>query len=271
MGLNGATGFFFQTFGVLFAVLQLISGFTMYQQCMKATPNQTVETIAGILKVTLAFGLLAFGFSCRHIHVGLPPDTMVDAKALVIAIESFVIINFFMTLFCHCAARRFTWDSPSTDAKKMSPMFFAIAQTVLSIVLIGLLAAEAQDLTGQTENDSQQVAKVGLNDAGLYMLLFGLIFAVFEAAAGFTMIEQMTKKLAGSSANLVFVTNKVALAIGLLAMGFACRHIYLGLKNGAPDGASDHNVQLVHAIESFLIINFFLTWAIQWRSVAVDW
>jgi len=148
--------------------------------------------------------------------------------------------------------------------------FFAITQTVLAIILIGLLAAAMQRYTDRGAHPTA----VGLNAAGVWMMGFGLIFAVFEAIAGFTMIEQMTKRLKGATVTTVIVTNKVAEAIGFLALGFACRHIYLGMTRGNDGGehsADEGDVALIHAIEAFLIINGFVTWAIQSCSSRVAW
>jgi hypothetical protein len=259
-------------FGVLFAVLQAMAGLTMYQQCTRLAVGQNVETVLATLKVALAFGILAFGFACRHIYLGVPTEASRDATALVIAIESFIIINFILTLFCHYEARKHAWEALPENReaieKKQKPTAFGIVQTVLAIILFGLLAAEAQALTADSESNPR---RVGLNAAGVWMLGFGLIFAVFEAIAGFTMIEQMTKKLHGSSPNAVLVTNKVAVAVGFLAMGFACRHIHLFLKFGAPSESPEESVRLVHAIEAFLIINAFVSWFIQMGASKVEW
>jgi hypothetical protein len=259
---------------MLFAVLQLMSGFTMYQQCMRQAPLQNYETVSSLLKITLAFGLLAFGFACRHIYLGAPVGFMRDVFALVIAVESFVIINFFITLWCHLTACHFDWCSlPDERTYTKSPLLFAIVQTVLAIILIGLIAGALQRFTER----GGDMNAVGFNAAGLWMAGFGIIFAVFEAIAGISMLEVAIKKLRGATVTTVIVTNKVAEAIGFLAMGFACRHIYLGMRDGvygnddAPSRPDDDDVSLVHAIEAFLIINCFVTWAIQSCSSKLAW
>jgi len=257
-------------FGVMFAVLLAMSGFTMYQQVMRKAPYQNEETVSALLRVTLAFGVLAFGFSCRSIYIGLPDGVQHDQRALYTAIQAWVIIDFFLALFVHWDVRFHDWSSGVLVAGNLNSGVFSLLQLVFGIVLIGLLAAEMQNYTGQGTNPDP--AKVGLNGAGMYMVGFGLIFAVFETAAGFAMLERAFASIkALGSANAVFVTNKVALAIGVLAMGFACRHINLFIRDGAPAGADSSSVQLVHTIESFIIINWFLTWALQACSARVDW
>jgi len=264
---------FLDVFGVMFAVLQAMTGFTMYQQMMKMAPVQNEETVSALLRITLAFGVIAFGFACRNIYVGLPLDTTHFASALMIAIEAWVIINFLITLFVH-------WDVQTTPTYVWvceqhvcngRPIVYGVLQLIFGLILIGLLAAEMHHYT---DLSPPSLGSVGLNGvAGFYMLLFGLIFAVFETVAGLAMIERAFEfvRLRSPSANAVFVTNKVALAIGVLAMGFACRHITLWLEDRRPQGADSSSVALVHAIEAFLIINFFLTWALQATSGLVDW
>jgi hypothetical protein len=189
----------------------------------------------------------------------------------MLAILSFVIINFFITLFVHYDVQRthtYIWACEQ-QVSTIRPIIYGLLQLIFGIVLIGLLAAEMHHYT-----NSGSLGAVGLNGlAGFYMMLFGLIFAVLEAAAGLAMLERAFEfcRLRSPSANAVFVTNKVALAIGVLAMGFACRHIDLWLEDRRPQGADDSSVALVHAIEAFLIINFFLTWALQATSGLVDW
>jgi hypothetical protein len=244
-----------------------MAGLTMYQQCTRQTPHQTCETVSAILKVTLAFGILAFGFACRHIYLGLPPNATPAYSALVIALEAFVIINFFITLFCHFDSGKYDWDSLPCEHKRKrtcKPLIPGVIQVILGIILMALLAAETQDLTA---DPNAAPGTFGLNDAGSYMMAFGLIFCVVELIAGFTMLEHTIKRLRVGSANPIVVTNKVATAIGLLAMGLACRHISLG----EPDGANDNNMRLVHAIEAFLIINAFVTWFIQMGSGSLEW
>jgi len=275
LGLNGEAGVFLDTFGVLFAVLGLVAGFTMFQQSSRGRANQTEEAIAAVLKVTLAFGVLAFAFSCWHIHLGLPPQVDPRGKPLMIAIESVIIIDFFLTFFCYINVRNSPndWACAVIDAEnvenKLPSAPLGILETVFAIILVGLLAGEMQRLTENTS--TMNLSSVGLNNAGLYMMGFGLIFAVFQAAAGFTKLEQMSGVFKGASANLVFVTSKVAVAIGVLAFGFACRHINLDLKNGTPQGATSSDMALVHAIESFLIINFLLAAAVELCSDHVAW
>jgi len=261
--------------------LQMMSGLTMYQHCVRQNPAMTEETVAAVLRVTLAFGVLAFGFACWHIYLSTHHTedmtgavASIEGKSLLVAIESWVIINFFITFFSHIHVRHHAADwageaqQQTEDKMGFSGAPFAILNTVFGIILIGLLAAETQDLTAAPNMDTNAV---GLNAAGTYMLGFGLIFAVFQTGAGFTMLEAVTGLFKGTGANLVFATNKVALAIGVLAMGFACRHINLFIRDGAPPGASANNVALVHAIESFLIINFFIAWAIQALSTKTAW
>jgi len=271
LGLNGVTGEFMDMFGVLFAVLQMMTAITLYQQCAKENLSQSEETLSAVLRIALAFGLLAFGFACRHIYLGMDTAAGVHAAATIVAIESWIIINFFVTLFIHLDVRHHDWSVPERAKSEGSTALGLVCgaiQASLAIILIGLLAAELQVYTGSSDPDA---GHIGLNDAGLYMIGFGLIFAVFEAAAGFTMLERKISAFSGTTANAVFVTNKVALAIGWLAMGFACRHINLTLRDATPSGADSSSVALVHAIESFLIINFFVTWGIQFRSDKIDW
>jgi hypothetical protein len=272
-GVNGFTGTMLDIFGVMFAVLQVVTGWTMYQQMMRMAPVQNEETVSALLRITLAFGVIAFGFACRSIFVGLPADVTHFSRALMIAIQAFVIINFIVTLFVHLdvvTTPTYIWICEQ-EVCNGKPIVYGCLQLCFAIVLIGLLAAEMQNFTSQQHPD---LGSVGLNGvAGFYMMLFGLIFAVLEAAAGFAMIERAFEfvRLRRPSANAVYVTNKVALAIGVLAMGFACRHIDLFLEDHRLGNPSATSIAIVHSIESFLIINFFLTWALQATSHLVDW
>jgi hypothetical protein len=247
-------------FAIMFAVLQASSGLTMMQQCAPAAPGQMGEVVPALLKVVNAFGVIAFGFACRSIYVtssASPPP-----PAHLVAIESFIIINFLYSLLCSysCTHGVLVWESENTvSGKQMSGAIFGGLQTVFAIVLMGLLAGLIQKLTS-ADGDA---AKVNLNAAGNWMVMFGLLFSVFELFAGFTMLEHGSKKLAGLGPSDVSVSNKVACAIGALAMGFACRHINLFDRK---ESAGGENTPLVHAIESFIIINFFLTWAIDWLT-----
>jgi len=85
------------------------------------------------------------------------------------------------------------------------------------------------------------------------------------------MLESGTKKLGGLNPSSVSVVNKVALALGALAFGFACRHINIHRRRG--EGADAPREGLVHAIEAFIIINFFLTWLIDILCVRgrIEW
>ena len=185
----------------------------------------------------------------------------------MIAIQSFVIINFFVCVFlsyltssgCLCWAH----EHP-VEGKRMSGVAPGAAHLVFSIVLFGLLAGFFEKLTG----DDVASAQASMNSAGIFMIVFGLLFAVLEFFAGLTMFERGLKKMAQLDAATVSTTSKVALAIGALAFGFACRHINLGL-----DAAQGSETPLIHAIESFIIINFFLTWLVDVLAVKgkIEW
>jgi len=252
-------------FAILFAVLQGISGIAMIQQCGSHAPGQMGETVPALLKVVNSFGVIAFGFSCRSIY--LSSQSSPAPPAHLIAIESFVIINFFFGLFLAYASvyNHLNWDNNNTtEGKRHSGHIFGGLQVVFSIVLFGLLAAVFQGLTAQETGTVSS-----LNAAGVYMVWFGLLFSVLQFFAGLTMHEIGSKKLGGLNPSSVLVTNKVALAVGALAFGFACRHINLFDRKGS----SGSDVPLVHAIESFIIINFFLTWLIDILSVKgkIEW
>lgn len=261
----GASDNYFMCFAILFAVLQAISGLAMLQQCGHRTPGQPSETVHALLKVAIAFGLIAFGFACRSIYLSTHGEQ--PAPALFVAIQSFVIINFFVTLFlayftssgCLC----WKHDSPATEGKRSKGMMFGVAQFVFSVVLFGLLAGMYAKLTGEDEG-----AIKSLNAAGDFVMAFGLLFAVLEFFSGVTMIESSLKKFHELDVGTVATTSKVTLAVGALAFGFACRHINLGI-----DAATGSETPLVHAIESFIIINFFLTWLIDALSVRgkIEW
>jgi len=187
----------------------------------------------------------------------------------VIAIESFIIINFIYALFTAWATHHghLNWDNENTvQGKQHKGHLFGVLQAIFAIVLFGLLAALIEDLTSANGD----ATKVGLNAAGPWMVMFGLLFAVFEVFAGFTILEHGSKKMPGLSPASVMVTNKVAWAIGALAFGFACRHINLGERKDMPSG--DHT-PLVHAIESFIIINFFLTAGVELLALwgRIEW
>jgi len=242
-------------FAILFAVLQAITGLVMMQMLGMGAPGQAGETVLGLLKVTNSFGVLAFGFACRDIYV--TSQATPAASPHLIAIQAFVIINFFYSLLLSLKTAHgiFVWEqmaAPGTP-KKAGPAVGGV-QLVFSIVLFGLIAGLLENITGEGGNTSAN----GLNRAGSWMVLFGLLFSVLEFFGGLTMLTlSKATLLDGSVANVV---NKVTLAFGALAMGFACRHINLGIRDGPPSGAGADKTALVHAIESFIIINFFLTW-----------
>jgi len=157
------------------------------------------------------------------------------------------------------------WDNYNTTiGKRTKGLIFGVLQLIFSIILFGMLAGLLQGLTG---NDPDSYNSI--NIAGKYMIWFGLLFAVFEFFAGCTMLESGTKKLGGLNPSSVSVVNKVALALGALAFGFACRHINIHERTGQ----EGPRTPLVHAIESFIIINFFLTWLIDFLCVRgkIEW
>jgi hypothetical protein len=253
----------------MFAVLQAVSGVAMIQQCGYGAPGQMPETVHALLKVVIAFGVIAFGFACRSIYLTRSRDDRPEsgASAHLIAIQSFVIINFIVSLYLNYASSHgvLNWDNYNTTiGKRTKGMIFGVLQLIFSIVLFGLLAGLLQGLTANESESTQSI-----NAAGKYMVWFGLLFAVLEFFAGCTMLESGTKKLSGLNPSSVSVTNKVTFAIGALAFGFACRHINLYQRFGR-EGARQ---PLVHAIESFIIINFFLTWFIDVLCVKgkIEW
>lgn len=261
--VTGADNYFL-CFAILFGVLQGISGVAMLQQCGHIAPGQAPETVHALLKVAIAFGLVAFGFSCRSIYLSTHGGTF--GSPHMVAIQSFVIINFIVTVFlswmtssgCLC------WhhDHPF-EGKRTKGIAFGVAHVVFSIVLFGLLAGLIEKTTGGDEG-----ALKSLNNAGMYLVMFGLLFSVLEFFAGITMIQSGTKKFHELDASTVATVSKVTLAIGALAFGFACRHINLGIHT-----AGGSETPLVHAIESFIIINFFLTWLVDVLAVKgkIEW
>jgi len=249
-------------------VLQAMSGWAMIQQSGNGAPGQLPETIHGLLKVVLAAGAIACGFAIRNIYLHNHIGTT-DTSAHLAAIEAFVIISFIVTCYLTYASDQgmLDWQNMNTSiGGRVSGFIFGILQLIFSIVLFALLAALLQGLTA---NDSNYTTSI--NSAGKYMVWFGLLFSVLEFFAGCTMMESSTKKLSGVNPSSVSIVNKVTLAAAWLAFGFACRHIniweqYYGPYEG-PKGS------LVHAIESFIIINFFLSLAIDILCVKgrIEW
>jgi hypothetical protein len=226
------------------------------------------ETVHALLKVVIAFGIVAFGFACRSIHTSRRTSFGLFPDPLLVAIQSFVIINFIVSLFLSYASSsgKLSWDNYNTTVGERAKGFiFGILQLIFSIVLFGLLAGLLQGLTA---NDREYTESI--NVAGKYMVWFGMLFAVLEFFAGCTMLESGTKKLSGLNPSSVSVINKVTLAIGALAFGFTCRHINLHERFEKQEGPKE---PLVHAIESFIILNFLLTWAIDWLCVRgkIEW
>lgn len=260
-----ATTEIFITFAIMFAVLQAVSGVAMIQQCGYSAPGQLPETVHALLKVVVAFGIVAFGFACRSIYVSTHGTPW--ASAHLISIQSFVIINFLVSLYLTYASAHgiLNWDNYNTTIGSRAKGFiFGILQLIMSIVLFGLLAGLLQGLTANEYESTDSI-----NAAGKYMVFFGLLFAVLEFFAGCTMLESGTKKLGGLNPSSVSATNKVTLAIGVLAFGFACRHINLYERRGYEGPRSP----LVHAIEAFIILNFILTWIIDILCVKgkIEW
>jgi len=264
MKMSSSTGVLIN-FAIMFAVLQGISGVSMIQQCGNGAPGQLGETVHGLLKVVNSFGFIAFGFACWSIYI-TTHSPMAAASPHLIAIQSFVIINFIFCLYLSYASAHgmLNWDNNNTtEGKRTKGHIFGVVHVIFSIVLFGLLAGILQGLTAN-ELDSTS----SLNAAGMYMISFALLFSVLEFFTGCTMLESGSKKL-GMNASAVSVTSKVTLAIGALAFGFACRHINLFDRKGS----DEPRTPLVHAIESFIIINFFLTWLIDILSVKgkIEW
>jgi len=250
MNISTATEIFL-IFAIMFAVLQAISGIAMIQQCGYGAPGQMPETVHALLKVVIAFGIVAFGFACRSIYISRRISFGPFFDPLLVAIQSFVIINFIVSLYLSFASSSgvLNWDNYNTTIGDRAKGFiFGILQLIFSIVLFGLLAGLLQGLTA---NDREYTESI--NVAGKYMVWFGMLFAVLEFFAGCTMLESGTKKLSGLNPSSVSVINKVTLAIGALAFGFTCRHINLH-ERFEPDGPKE---PLVHAIEAFIILNFF--------------
>jgi hypothetical protein len=254
------TNYTFLIFAILFAVLQAVSGVAMIQQCGRHAPGQRGEVVPALLKVVNSFGVIAFGFSCRSIYLSSQSSPLPAAH--LVAIQSFVIINFIFCLFVACATsyNYLNWDNyNTTEGQRKSAALFGVLHLIFSIVLFGLLAGLLQKLTA-----NEQGAIDSLNAAGEFMVWFGLLFSVLQFFAGVSMLERgTTKKFIGLNDSSVGVTSKVALAVGALAFGFACRHINLFDRKGTNGAHTD----LVHAIEAFIIINFFLTWVIDVLSV----
>jgi len=236
-------------FAILFAVLQCLTGLVMMQMLGMGAPGHASETILGLFRVTNSFGVIAFGFACRDIYITAP-----SSSAHLVAIQSFIIINFIFSLVVQFATvhGHFRWEQVAGSGKKLGPAIGAV-KLVFSIVLFGLLAGITENVTA----DQGNTAKNGLNAAGSWMVLFGLLFSVLEFFGGITMLS--LAKAALLDASVAHVVNKVTLAFGAVAFGFACRHINLGCANGPPQGAGADKTAIVHAIESFIIINFVFT------------
>jgi hypothetical protein len=139
-------------FAVMFAVLQIVSGVAMIQQCGHGAPGQLPETVHALLKVVIAFGIIAFGFACRSIYLTTRSgdSTHSSASAHLIAIQAFVIINFIYTLYLSYASShgRLNWDNYNTTiGKRTKGLIFGVLQLIFSIILFGLLAGLLQGLT----------------------------------------------------------------------------------------------------------------------------
>jgi uncharacterized membrane protein YidH (DUF202 family) len=258
----------FLVFAIFFAVLQAMSGWAMVQQSGHGAPGQLPETIHGLLKVVVAAGLIAFGFAIRNIFLHNHASAT-DSSAHLSAIEAFVIISFIVTCYLTYSSDQgmLNWQNMNTSiGKRVSGFIFGILQLIFSIILFSLLAALLQGLTA---NDSNSTTSI--NSAGKYMVWFGLLFSVLEFFAGCTMMESSTKKMTGVNPSSVSIVNKVTLAAAWLAFGFACRHINIWEQYYGP--YEGPRVSLVHAIEAFIIINFFLTLAIDILCVKgrIEW
>jgi hypothetical protein len=94
---------------------------------------------------------------------------------------------------------------------------------------------------------------VGFNGAGTGMFIFGLLFAVLQAVTALTMWIHLAYYFPYLKHSSVMTPLKVTAAVGFIAMGFACRHISLGARG---DTSQTHH-RIVHAIEAFIIINWF--------------
>jgi len=230
----------------------------MMQQCGMGSPGVGGETILGLLRVTNSFGVIAFGFACRTIFE--TSKATPGASAHLIAIESFVIINFFYSLFLSHAISflpnwQINWNFEVALVKGIPGLAFGVLHVIFAIVLFGLISGILESVTGNQGDTKSN----GLNAAGPWMVLFALLFSVLEFFTGITFLS--FKRLAMLNSSVAAVTSKVTLAFGALAFGFACRHINLDIR--APTGAPADKIAIVHAIESFIIINFFLTWLID--------
>lgn len=264
LGLNGV-GTLFMTFAVLFAVLQTMSGVTMLQQCSKFYQCPSAESVTGVLTITLAFGVIAFGIDCRHIYLGIPSSAEHNNTALIVALQSFIIINFILLVSASFATGWgfIHWDSEAPAMMVKGLFALGLIQLLLAIVLFALLGAEVQMYTHQQmefPKDVNFAISVGLNPAGENMLGFGLVFAVLEGVAGLTMLAQASKKLPGQTLSSASVLNKITFAASCLALGFACRHIQLFRSDSLEPG---YFVALVHSIEAMIIVNWAFTLFIE--------
>lgn len=262
IGLSPSIGTLFITFGILFAVLQAMTGITMMQQCSKYYQCPSGESVTGMLTISLAIGIVSFGVACRHIYLGVPATANRDHVALVIAAESFVVINFAISLLAAACTGLGTiaWKSEAPAASVRGLSVLGIFQVGLAVILFGLIGATGQVYTQQEPAEMQKPDDAGFVYAGENLLGFGLIFAVLEGIAGLTMMGQATNKLQGQSLSSTNVVNKVTFAAACLAMGFACRHIYLFREGPHPSG---YFVALLHSIEAFVIINWGFTFAVE--------
>jgi len=248
VGLTPATDLM-TGFAILFAVLQCMTGLVMMQALGMGAPGFANDTILGLFRVTNSFGVIAFGFACRDIYV--TSQSTPAPSAHLIAIQSFIIINFIYSLVLGLATVNgtFKWEHMAIGGGKKAGPAIGIIKLVFSIVLFGLIAGIVEDITA----DGGDATKNGLNLAGSWMVLFGLLFSVLEFFGGIVMLSLAKATLLDAS--VANVVNKVTLAFGSVAFGFACQHINLG----PPTGAGSDKTAIVHAIESFIIINFVFT------------
>jgi len=111
---------------------------------------------------------------------------------------------------------------------------------------------------------------VGFNGAGTGMFFFGLLFAVLMAITALTMWVHLAYYMPHLHHSSVLGPLKVTAAVGFIAMGFACRHISLGAQNET----STRHYRVTHAIEAFIIINWFfvmLALILSLVSAKVHW
>lgn len=184
---------------LLFAVVQTLTSFVY--AAYKISGKANIDLIVSLFKITVALGFLALGFACKSID-----EYWANRTDLDITTSAFTIINAIVSVHMLRAIQH------KDSAEKSGNMFakcLSVLQFGSSLLLLGLLGGY-----------------INIQEAALFYTI-ALAFGVIQAVSGLSMCGQYFPSLNFSAFGNDSVTavTKVAAALGLLSLGFACKQV----------------------------------------------